>query len=125
MTAVEELSPYDSDAAHPEIYANAEYGMTATCETHDPDPETGNPQRATITFNLGSYTGPIILNLSIWHNQRYVAYETRGIALPDAGARGAEGQGAGGDGSGADALPPRRPAQRAGGEFGAGVCGLP
>ena len=82
VTAVEELPPYDSDAAHPEIYVNAEYGMTATCETHDPDPETGNPQRATITFNLGSYTGPIILNLSIWHNQRYVAYETRGIALP-------------------------------------------
>ena len=82
VTAVEELPPYDSDAAHPEIYANAEYGMTATCETGNPDPETGNPQRATITFNLGSYTGPIILNLSIWHNQRYVAYETRGIALP-------------------------------------------
>ena len=82
VTAVEELPPYDSEAAHPEIYANAEYGMTATCETHDPDPETGNPQRATITFNLGRYTGPIILNLSIWHNQRYVAYETRGIALP-------------------------------------------
>ena len=82
VTAVEELPPYDSDAAHPEIYANAEYGMTATCETHNPDPETGNPQTATITFNLGRYTGPIILNLSIWHNQRYVAYETRGIALP-------------------------------------------
>ena len=73
---------YDPAADHPEIYANAEYEMAATCQTHDVDPETGNPQAATVTFDLGSYTGPILLHLSIWRNGRYMAYETQGIALP-------------------------------------------
>ena len=73
---------YDPAADHPEIYANDEYGMAATCRTHDVDPETGNPRAATVTFDLGSYTGPILLHLSIWRNGRYMAYETQGIALP-------------------------------------------
>ena len=73
---------YDPAADHPEIYANDEYGMAATCQTHDVDPETGNPRAATVTFDLGSYDGPILLHLSIWRNGRYMAYETQGIALP-------------------------------------------
>ncbi len=73
---------YNPAADHPEIYANAEYGMAATCRTHDVDPETGNPQAATVTFDLGTYTGPILLHLSLWRNGRYMAYETQGIALP-------------------------------------------
>ena len=74
---------YNPAADHPEIYANAEYGMAATCRTHDVDPETGNPRAATVTFDLGSYTGPVLLHLSIWRNGRYMAYETQGIALPN------------------------------------------
>ena len=73
---------YDPAADHPEIYANDEYGMAATCQTHNVDPETGNPRAATVTFDLGSYTGPVLLHLSIWRNGRYMAYETQGIALP-------------------------------------------
>ncbi len=73
---------YDPAADHPEIYNNAEYEMAATCQTHNIDPETGNPQAATVTFDLGTYTGPILLHLSIWANGRYMAYETQGIALP-------------------------------------------
>ncbi len=73
---------YDPAADHPEIYNNAEYEMAATCQTRNVDPETGNPQAATVTFDLGSYTGPILLHLSIWANGRYMAYETQGIALP-------------------------------------------
>ena len=73
---------YNPAVDHPEIYANAEYGMAATCRTHDVDPETGNPRAATVTFDLGSYTGPVLLHLSIWRNGRYMAYETQGIALP-------------------------------------------
>ena len=73
---------YNPAADHPEIYANAEYEMAATCQTHDVDPETGNPRAATVTFDLGSYTGPVLLHLSIWRNGRYMAYETQGIALP-------------------------------------------
>ena len=73
---------YNPAADHPEIYANAEYEMAATCRTHDVDPETGNPRAATVTFDLGTYTGPILLHLSIWRNGRYMAYETQGVALP-------------------------------------------
>ena len=75
-------TPYNPAADHPEIYANAEYEMAATCQTHNPDPETGNPQAATITFDLGTYTGPILMHLSIWRNGRYMAYETQGLASP-------------------------------------------
>ena len=73
---------YNPAADHPEIYANAEYGMAATCRTHDVDPETGNPRAATVTFDLGSYTGPVLLHLSLWANGRYMAYETQGLASP-------------------------------------------
>ena len=74
--------PYDPAADHPEIYANTEYEMAATCQTHNPDPETGNPRAATVTFDLGTYTGPILLHLSIFTNQRYMAYETQDLAIP-------------------------------------------
>ena len=74
--------PYDPAADHPEIYENDEYGMTATCQTYNGDPETGNPLAATVNIDLGSYTGPVLLHLSIWANGRYMAYETQGIAVP-------------------------------------------
>ena len=35
-----------------------------------------------MTFDLGNYTGPVLLHLSIWRNGRYMAYETQGLALP-------------------------------------------
>ncbi len=73
---------YNPAHDHPEIYNNAEYEMAATCRTHDVDPETGNPRAATVTFDLGSYTGPVLLHLSIWRNGRYMAYETQGLASP-------------------------------------------
>ena len=74
--------PYNPAADHPEIYNNAEYEMAATCQTHNVDPETGNPQAATVTFDLGTYTGPVLLHLSLWRNGRYMAYETQGLASP-------------------------------------------
>ena len=73
---------YNPAHDHPEIYNNAEYEMAATCQTHNVDPETGNPQAATVTFDLGTYTGPVLLHLSIWTNGRYMAYETQGLASP-------------------------------------------
>ena len=56
--------PYDPAADHPENYNKVEYEMAATCETHNVDPETGNPRAATVTFDLGNYTGPVLLHLS-------------------------------------------------------------
>ena len=73
---------YDPAADHPEIYDNAEYGMSARCETRGRDAARGIRRSATVTFELGSYTGPVLLHLSIWRDGRYMAYETQGIALP-------------------------------------------
>ena len=73
--------PYNPAHNHPEIYNNAEYEMAATCQTHNED-EDGNPQATKVTFDLGTYTGPILLHLSIWANSRYMAYETQGLTLP-------------------------------------------
>ena len=67
---------YDPAADHPEIYQNAEYGMTTACQTG------GANRGATLTFDLGRYDGPILLHLSLWRNGRYVAYETQGLASP-------------------------------------------
>ena len=73
---------YDPAADHPEIYDTAEYGMAVACETHGVDSESGEPQGATVTFDLGSYDGPILLHLSLWRDGRFMAYESQGIALP-------------------------------------------
>ena len=73
---------YDPAADHPEIYDNAEYGMSAVCETHRRDAVSGAGRSATVTFDLGSYDGPILLHLSLWRDGRFMAYETQGIALP-------------------------------------------
>ena len=73
---------YDPAADHPEIYDNAEYGMSAACETHRRDAASGTPRSATVTFDLGSYDGPILLHLSLWRDGRFMAYESQGIALP-------------------------------------------
>ena len=66
--------PYNPDTAHPEIYANAGYGMSATCQTH-----RGG---ATITFDLGRYPRHIILTLSLWNGQAFQSYEAQDIAQP-------------------------------------------
>ena len=73
---------YDPAADHPEIYDNVEYGMAVACETHRRDAASGTPRSATVTFDLGSYDGPILLHLSLWRDGRFMAYETQGIALP-------------------------------------------
>ena len=66
--------PYNPQTAHPEIYANADYGMSATCQTH-----TGG---ATITFNLGSYPRRIILTLSLWNGQHFQDYQAQDLPQP-------------------------------------------
>ena len=73
---------YDPAADHPEIYANVEYGMAAACETHRGDAASGAGRSATVTFDLGSYDGPILLHLSLWRDGRFMAYESQGLALP-------------------------------------------
>ena len=76
--------PYNPQTAHPEIYANAPYGMSATCQTR-----RGG---ATITFNLGRYPRHIILTLSLWNGRAFQSYEAQDIAQPPLIRRGQTAQ---------------------------------
>ena len=70
------LPDYDEEEAHPEVYANEEYGTSATCAAD------GLWERV-ISIDLGSYTGWWILTLSKWDGKRFVSYEEQGIDVPE------------------------------------------
>ena len=65
---------YNPQTAHPEIYANPSYRTSASCAADGDD--------AVITFDLGRYTGPVVLWLSLWDGEVFAGYATHGIAIP-------------------------------------------
>lgn len=71
------LTPEElAKAAHPEIYENPDYGLTAACSEVE-------EESAKITFALGGYTGPPILSLSLWDGRNYLSYRAHGLAMPE------------------------------------------
>ena len=80
---VEELEPYDADAAHPEVYADEEFEASVTCKTFGEDPDTGGPTGSILAFDLGEYTGDFVLTLSLWDGKRFITYEGLDIDLPE------------------------------------------
>ena len=73
-------TPYNPAADHPEVYENDRHEMTATCNVqYNAD---GLPETSTITFNLGTYQGQIILHLAIWNGEHFMSYESQGITMP-------------------------------------------
>ena len=66
-------SDYNPAADHPEIYANDRYEMAATCQIHRN--ADGEPTGSTITFNLGSYEGEVLLALTLWNGDHFASYE--------------------------------------------------
>ena len=73
-------TPYDPAADHPEIYTNARYDMSADCDVKKN--ADGNPESSQITFDLGSYQGPVILHLAIWNGEFFMSYESQDLDLP-------------------------------------------
>ena len=71
-----EPEPYDPAADHPEVYANARYGMSASCAVAD------GADGAVIRFDLGSYEREVYLILSLWNGEFFMSYESLDIALP-------------------------------------------
>ena len=71
-----EPEPYDPAAAHPEVYANARYGMSASCEAGD------GADGAVIRFDLGNYQREVYLILSLWNGEFFMSYEALDIPLP-------------------------------------------
>ena len=64
---------YNPAADPPEIYANDRYEMAATCQIHRN--ADGEPTGSTITFNLGSYEGEVLLALTLWNGDHFASYE--------------------------------------------------
>ena len=71
-----EPEPYDPAAAHPEVYANPRYGMSASCEVAD------GADAAVIRFDLGNYQREVYLILSLWNGEFFMSYEALDIPLP-------------------------------------------
>ena len=69
----EDDSAYNPAADHPEIYTNDRYEMAAACQVRRN--ADGEPESSTITFNLGSYEGEVLLALTLWNGDHFASYE--------------------------------------------------
>ena len=74
--------PYNPAADHPEIYQNARYEMAAACAVRTTGTGDNAITTSTLTFDLGAYTRPITLALSLWDGTHYRTLQSQGIAMP-------------------------------------------
>ena len=74
--------PYNPAADHPEIYQNARYEMSASCEVRTTGTGDAAVTTATLTFDLGGYTRPITLALSLWDGTHYRSLQSLGLNMP-------------------------------------------
>ena len=56
------------------MYENEEYGMSASCEA------VGDGM--VVRFDLGSYTGTLVLRMSLWTGERFMSYEVLDLEEP-------------------------------------------
>ena len=75
--------PYNPAHDHPEIYHNARYVMAASCEVQTTGTGDDALTTSTITFNLGRYTRPLTLVLSLWDGDVFRTLQSQGIAMPE------------------------------------------
>ena len=74
--------PYNPAHDHPEIYENAHYEMGVSCAVQTT--WTGDElTTATLTFDLGDYTRPINLVLSLWDGDVFRTLQSQGLAMPE------------------------------------------
>ena len=65
--------PYHPASAHPEIYQNPRHEMSVSCELVTTGTGDEAKTTSTLTFDLGTYTRPITLVLSLWDGQFFRA----------------------------------------------------
>ena len=75
--------PYNPAHDHPEIYQNARYEMAASCAVRTTGTGDEAKSTSTLTFNLGSYTRPISLALSLWDGDVFRSLQSQGISMPE------------------------------------------
>ena len=73
-------TPETSTPAAAKVYVNEGYEMTASCDVRN-DAE-GIPTSSLITFDLGSYTGTVILSISLWNGEYYASLDSHGLDAP-------------------------------------------
>ena len=74
--------PYNPAADHPESYANPRYAISAACEVRTTGEGDAAVSTATLTFDLGAYTRPVTLSLSLWDGQYFRTLESQGLPTP-------------------------------------------
>ena len=75
--------PYNPAHDHPEIYANPRYEMATSCEVRTTGTGDEAVSTSTITFDLGSYTRPLTLALSLWDGDVFRSLQSQGINMPE------------------------------------------
>ena len=67
---------------HPEIYRNGRYAMSVSCAVRNRW-QGGALTTAALTFDLGHYTRPLTLVLSLWDGDVFRTLQSQGIAMPE------------------------------------------
>ena len=75
--------PYNPAHDHPEIYQNARYEMATSCAVQTTGTGDEAISTSTLTFDLGDYTRPITLALSLWDGTHFRSLQSQGIAMPE------------------------------------------
>ena len=75
--------PYNPAADHPEIYANPRYEMATSCDVQTTGEDGEAISTATLTFDLGDYTRPLTLALSLWDGDVFRSLQSQGISMPE------------------------------------------
>ena len=75
--------PYNPAHDHPEIYQNARHQMATSCEVQTTGEGDDAVSTSTLTFNLGSYTRPLTLALSLWDGDVFRSLQSQNIAMPE------------------------------------------
>ena len=74
--------PYHPASAHPEIYTNPRHEMAVSCALRTTGTGDDAITTSTMTFDLGTYTRPITLVLSLWDGQFFRTLQSQNIPMP-------------------------------------------
>ena len=75
--------PYNPAHDHPEIYQNARHEMTTSCEVRTTGEGDDAQTTSTLTFDLGNYTRPLTLALSLWDGTHFRSLQSQNISMPE------------------------------------------
>ena len=75
--------PYNPAHDHPEIYANPRYEMATSCAVETTGTGDEAKSTSTLTFDLGDYTRPLTLALSLWDGTHFRSLQSQNIAMPE------------------------------------------